>query len=136
MKKYCMLLCSLLFVACTTTGPSSNLSIQSGTYTGTFSIMNYVGTDSPSTQQSQTTFTFSDTGWYTCGGGLVPTGGGKYNVTGDSLYLQDMVAHLAIFDWTLILNGSFHGKVDGNKLTLTQDDKAYHRYRNIVITRQ
>ncbi|HEY9165869.1 MAG TPA: hypothetical protein VIS48_06875 [Candidatus Kryptonia bacterium] len=136
MKRYWMLLCSLLFVACTTTGPSSNLSIQSGTYTGTFSITNYVGTDSASTQQTQATFAFSDTGWYTCGGGLVPTGGGKYNVTGDSLYLQDMVAHLAIFDWTLILNGSFHGAVDGNKLTLTQDDKAYHRYRNIVITRQ
>ncbi|HEY9164594.1 MAG TPA: hypothetical protein VIS48_00370 [Candidatus Kryptonia bacterium] len=136
MNKLRFLLCSLLFVACNTTGPSSSLSIQVGTYEGTFSITNFVGTDSASTQQSQATFTFSDTGWYTCRGGLFLPGAGEYKILGDSLYLTDMLARVAIFDLTQVLDGSFHVTMDGDSLVLAQNDERLDRYRTIKLKLQ
>ncbi len=137
MTKLTALLCSLIFVACDSTGPTSSLRIRPGTYEGTFSITYFSGTDSASTVQSHATFTFGDTGWYTCRGNLAfnpPAGGGEYRVVGDSLELKDLAMHTAEFDWTLILNGSFYMTQSGTTLTLTQDDRKYSRYRNIVVS--
>jgi hypothetical protein len=136
MTRISTLLCSLLFAACNSTGPTSELTMKPGTYEGTFSITYFTGTDSASTVQSHATFTFGDTGWYTCWGNLAfnpPAGGGEYRVVGDSLVLEDLAMHTAEFDWTLILNGSFYMTQSGGVLTLTQDDRRHSRYRNIVI---
>ena len=137
MTKVSMLLCSLLFAACNSTGPTSELPIKPGTYEGTFSIAYFVGTDSVDTVQSRATFTFGDTGWYTCRGNLAytpPAGGGEYRTVGDSLVLKDLAGHTTEFDWTLILNGSFYMTQSGTTLTLTQNDRKYSRYRHIVIS--
>ena len=137
MTRVSMLLCSLLLAACNSTGPDSELPIKPGTYEGTFFITYFSGTDSASTVQSHATFTFGDTGWYTCRGNLAytpPAGGGEYRVVGDSLELKDLAMHTAEFDWSLILDGSFYMTQSGTTLTLTQDDRKYSRYRNIVVS--
>jgi hypothetical protein len=136
MKIICILLCPLLTICCNITGPSF---IQPGTYEGTFSITYFSGTDSAFTIHSQTTFTFNDTGWYTCRGSKVytpPAGGGKYHVWSKNLLeLRDLVFHTAEFDWTLILNGYFHLTQSGTNLSLVQDDKTHARHRYIEIQR-
>jgi hypothetical protein len=138
MKKKYILLYVLFFAACNITGPSSTGSIQPGTYEGSFSITYFAGTDSAATVISQTTFTFNDTGWYTCRGNLIytpPVGGGEYKIINGLLCLKDLVPHTAEFDWSLILNGYFEITISGISLTLTQDDKTRSRYRYIVLKR-
>ncbi len=136
MKKKYVFFYSLLFAACNITGPSSNVSIQPGIYEGIFSITYFAGTDSSSNVKSQTTFTFNDTGWYTCRGNLTytpPAGGGEYKLVNGLLQLKDLVPHTAEFDWSLILGGYFDITQSGTTLTLTQNDKKHARYRHIVI---
>ena len=139
MKRASILLTVIIFASCNGTGPTSTVSIQPGTYKGTFSITYFVEADSAFTQNSRTTFTFSDTGWYTCRGDVPytpPSGGGEYKIVIDSLQLKDLVPHTAEFDWTLILNGSFHLARNGTTLTLTQNDNLHRRYRHIVLSLQ
>jgi hypothetical protein len=136
MKKICLLLCSLFFAACNSTDPSPNPSIRPGTYEGIFSITYFVGTDSASIVQSQTIFTFNDTGRYTCDGDVrytPPTGGGEYHVIDDSLLLKDLVPHTTEFDWSLILNGTFSIEQSGDTLILAQVDRSRSRDRHIVM---
>lgn len=136
MKTAFILICTLLLCSCSnTSGPSFNLSIQPGTFTGTISLTNYAGTDSASTQQSHVEFTFTDSSWYKFSGGVMLYGGGEYQFKGDSLYLQDMLARPEIFYNYQILEGSLYAKYVYGKLTLIQDNKKSRQYIVITLTR-
>jgi len=65
---------------------------------------------------------------------LPPSGAGSYRLNGNTLTLTDTVPHTADFDRSLILNGDFTYFNDANKITLTQDDTKYRRYRTIELT--
>lgn len=132
MKTYA-LICSLVFAACNTTNPTSGVPIQPGTYAGTLSVTDNVGTDSAVTKQGQATFTFMQGGAYNCRGDYFLPGGGEYKLSGDSLYLTDTLARVAILDWTQVLDGPFYFIADGSKMTLTQNDTRMKRYRVIDL---
>jgi hypothetical protein len=106
--------------------------LRIGDYVGTFSIRSEDGT----TQAGLVILRFRAK-TYSCTPErlyLPPSGAGTYRLTGNTLTLTDTTAHTAEFDWTLILNGDFAYFNDGHKITLTQDDTKYRRYRSIELT--
>lgn len=107
-----------------------------GEYSGTFSITYHVGTDSARTETGAVDFSFDD-GSYDVNGEqryLPPRGGGKYTV-GSKINLTDLEFHTEEFDPSLILNGSFDYKLEGDTLTMTQLREDRNRYREIVLQR-
>jgi hypothetical protein len=136
MKRLIVLTWLLVFSGCESVSPTSPESLKPGEYLGTIAVTFNVGSDSAFVVQNGVTFTFNDSGWYTCRGENVlnpPAGGGSYKIEGDSLYLTDQAAHLAFFDWTLILNGAFHIQSRPDSLIFTQDDIQHRRYRYINL---
>ena len=136
MGKLFAILFTITLVACNVSGPTFNPPIQPGTYAGTFTIVFSVGTDSAYTRESHALFVFSDSGSYTCGGGIFLPGGGRYEVANDSLYLTDDWMRVAIWDWTQVLEGPFYYVVEGGKLMMTQRDSRLNRYRSLELVRQ
>jgi hypothetical protein len=130
--KYTIIFISLLFFF----GCESPTSIQlkNGNYTGNLFLTQYVGTDSASTSIYQINFTFTDSGWYKYSN-YFPSGGGTFQNKSDSIILTDLVTHLAIFDWTLILSGTFITINRSDSLILIQNDTQHHRYRYINLAK-
>jgi hypothetical protein len=136
MRRLFVLALLLMFFGCESGSPTSPESLKPGEYLGTIAVTFNVGSDSAFVVQNGVTFTFADSGWYTCRGQNIlnpPTGGGSYRIDRDSLYLTDQVAHLAFFDWTLILNGAFYFQSRPDSLILTQNDVEHRRYRCISL---
>ncbi len=122
----------LLMPGCKSGSPTSPQPFTHGNYAGSLLLTEFTGTDSAKTTKYPIAFTFADTGWYSYAE-YFPTGAGTFAIQGDSLILTDKVAHLAIFDWTLILGGSFYRPIRADSLVLIQDDSAHRRRRYISL---
>lgn len=117
--------------------------IRFGTYRGTFSLTLHTGTDSACTLTNAATFTFADTGWYTCRQDSCgnphcvnpPRGGGWFDLKGDSITFIDTVPHTADFDWSLIVGGTFGFRMSSDSLYLSQDDLRLKRFRRVALKR-
>ena len=136
MKTTLAIVLASLFAGCTFESPLSPGPLKPGDYAGVFSLTANVGTDSAYVLSNACEFTFADSGWYSCRGSNIlnpPAGAGPYRFKGNSLYLTDQAMHLAFFDWTLILNGSFDVRFNADSLILTQDDTQHRRYRYINL---
>ncbi len=138
MKTVIMLLICFFFAGCESSPPTSYNLTLSGDYSGVFYLTYQAGTDSGMVSESNAFFTFSDTGWYSCKGstGILPRGGGFFNVKNDSLHLMDLYLRTALFDGSLVLNGAFYISHSGGTLILTQEDKNNSRFRRIELTLQ
>ncbi len=116
--------------------------LKAGRYQGEITIIFNTNTDSSYTNKHGIIFTFIDTGevngmklypdsgWYNVSESF---GGGTYHVKKDSIRLSDLVSHLAIYDWTMILNGYFYAQFRTDSIILIQNDRQLKRYRYINL---
>ena len=118
--------------SCHSSSPVSPEPITPGEYKGSFAFTEFVGTDSVRTTTTDVFFFFTDSSWYSCKGAF-PRGGGTYQIGPDRLVLRDLMARIALFDWTLVLNGSFFLERQANALALIQEDRQHHRIRRITL---
>lgn len=126
-----------------------------GIYRGTYTIIQGFGTDSTITNKDSITFTFGQyaTLSYLKNKGnkvfdnieyyyvsdksfLPPTGGGKYSNNKREIILNDSIMHIALFDWSLILQGQFDYSFDGKNLIMVQNDLQHKRFHKLILTRQ
>ena len=139
MKKFIFFTLVFIFVFCINCNKSNlNVIFLPGTYNGTYSITHHYNTDWALTESGPATFVFTDTS-YSCYGEeylLPPGGGGEYEIVGDVMVLNDMMNHIANFDWTLILDGEFDYRFDGNNLRLEQADAIHNRFHLISLVKE
>ena len=126
-----------------------------GIYRGTYTIIQNFGTDSSLTNQDSIIFTFGqyitlsflrnkgnkvfdNIEYYYIGDKpfLPPTGGGKYSNNGGKIILNDSIMHIALFDWSLILQGQFDYSFDGKNLIMVQNDLQYKRFHKLILSKQ
>lgn len=126
----------LIALGCSSESPVAPQPVKAGEYLGTIAVTFNASTDSAFVVQNGVTFTFADSGWYTCRGDNIlnpPSGAGSFAVQPGAITLTDKVPHLAWFDWTLILNGRFEMRVRVDSLVMTQNDTSHRRYRRIAL---
>lgn len=134
-KRYSSIFAILIFLCgCNddSAGPSTAEAIEPGTYAGQFFF-----TEKNDTIVSTVQFIFTDS-TYTCIPQMMfhpPAGAGKYRIHGDSVELQDLTAHTANFDWTLILGGNFGYRRIECMIIFSQKDSVRARTRRIELSK-
>jgi hypothetical protein len=109
-----------------------------GKYKGTYTRIEYIGSDHASTDEGSVILEFTDR-TFTCVPDvrwLPPTGAGIYSFNYKKIILTDTIVHTAEFDWTLILGGAFNYSYDGTNLTLIQNDLKHKRRHTINLTKK
>jgi hypothetical protein len=114
---------SLLFFSCDKN--DTNVTVEEGVYSGTFSVKYSGGSNS-----GITTLELKN-GKFTCTAGTnrFPAGGsGNYTVKNDKIIFEDVNFWTADFDWNLILNGEYDYTINGKKLKFSADKNDVGNY--------